>query len=363
MKRSLFIAFLVVTLIVCLALIGCTPSEPVEKDENGEAAPDEVFSLKWVDEHATTAWEAKMAAIPFLEDIERAGGGAIEVDPYWANTLLETADIWPGIAAGTADFGWCFMGVYGGMTTLADVVTLPFMPFESAEHGSAVLWTLYEEFPNLAKQFDENHIFLVWTSDPYILGTTKKQVVTMDDIKGLKIRAMGGPPTEMCDLLGAIPTSVPMPDAYTNLETGVLDGIFTPWEAIISWRFHEVLKYVTTIPAHCVYFTIPFNHAKWNSLPADVKSALEEVGGMKGSRFWGKQKFDTAPEEVLRMCDEEGIELVFHDPTPEELAVWREAVAPLWDNWVKAREEDGFDEAQEILDRCIELAEAGLAGI
>lgn len=305
-----------------------------------------------------------MAAIPFLQEIEDVTDGRVEVDPYWANTLLETVDIWPGIAAGTADFGWCFMGVYGGMTTLADVVTLPFMPFESAEHGSAVLWTLLNEFPNLAEQFGENHILLTWTSDPYILATTKKQVKTMEDIKGLKIRAMGGPPTEMAELLGAVPQSMPMPDTYTNLQTGVLDGIFTPWEAIISWRHHEVCPYVTTIPAHSVYFTIPFNHDKWNSLPDDIREALESVGGMKGSRFWGKQKFDSARPEVLRMCEEEGIEIEFYDPTPEELLQWREAAGlPLWDKWVADREADGYDEAQEILDRCLELAEAGLAGM
>ena len=47
--------------------------------------------------------------------------------------------------------------------------------------------------------------FQLWTSHPYFLITSKKQVKTMEDIKGLKIRVVGGPPTDQMKALGAVP--------------------------------------------------------------------------------------------------------------------------------------------------------------
>ena len=61
---------------------------------------------------------------------------------------------------------------------------------------------LYEKYPQIRKQFSDNHILLLYTTDPYFLITTKKQVKTLEDIRGLKIRMMGGPSTEMMKKLG-----------------------------------------------------------------------------------------------------------------------------------------------------------------
>jgi TRAP-type C4-dicarboxylate transport system substrate-binding protein len=60
----------------------------------------------------------------------------------------------------------------------------------------------------------------------------EKPVSTLDDIKGLKIRMSGGPPTDMMKALGGVPMLIPMPDNYISLQKGVIDGMGAPWEAI-----------------------------------------------------------------------------------------------------------------------------------
>ena len=57
---------------------------------------------------------------------------------------------------GFADIGICAHGYWPGMTPLADVISLPALPFKSAETGSEVLWKLYEMFPAIQKQFEES---------------------------------------------------------------------------------------------------------------------------------------------------------------------------------------------------------------
>ena len=130
-----------------------------------------------------------------------------------------------------------------------------------------MLWKLYEKFPSIRKEFADVQPLMLWTSNPYFLLTTKKQVKTLEDLKGMKIRVTGGPPTEQIKALGAVPTPIPMPDIYQALDKGVIDGMGAPWEAIHGFRLYEVAKYYTMVPLSAVYFSLCTNKQKWKSLP------------------------------------------------------------------------------------------------
>jgi len=85
----------------------------------------------------------------------------------------------------------------------------------------------------------------------------------MDDIKGMKIRTTGGPPTDMIKALGAVPVGgMGYADVYLNLDKGVIDGILESWESIYSFKHYEVAKYYTLIPFHVVYFSQSMNTQK-----------------------------------------------------------------------------------------------------
>ena len=78
------------------------------------------------------------------------------------------------------------------------------MPITSAEKGSEVLWKLYEKYPSIQKEYGPIQPLVLHTTSPNFLITSKKQVKTLDDLKGLKIRTLGGPPIEMAKALGAL---------------------------------------------------------------------------------------------------------------------------------------------------------------
>lgn len=345
MKKRWFSLLVVLAVIISLVVIGCA-----------KPAPAEIITLKYADQNPDTGWEGSQAAGPWLKQIEEACKGKVKIEYYPAQTLCKGVDTWEALKAGTADFAWCFHGYWAGMTPLADVVTLPFMPFKSAEQGSAALWQLYEKYPSISEQFADNHVVLTWTSNPYFLATTKKPVKTLEDFKGMKIRSTGGPPTDMVKALGASPMSVPMPDTYMNLQKGVMDGQLDPWEAFYTFRHYEVAKYVTLVPFHMVYFTQSFNLDKWNSLPPDVQKAIESVSGLEGSKFWGKNMFDTAAQAVDKIVKDQGYEVTYYTPPPEEVAKWS-AIAgePLWEEWVKKMEDAGHPEARDILNTTLGL--------
>jgi TRAP-type C4-dicarboxylate transport system substrate-binding protein len=344
MKKNILIALLIG---ICLVFV--LPFTALSKP----------ITLTFTTQNPEAGWGQVMALKPWLKQIEESTNGQVKFKVYYSQTLNKGPDTWKAIKDGIADMGWCFHAYWRGMTSLSDVISLPALPFMTSEEASEALQRLYEKFPQVRNQYRDNHILLVYTTDPYFLITTKKQVKTLEDLKGLKIRMMGGPSTEQMKALGGVPVSVPMPDNYMSLQKGVIDGMGAPWEATNSFRLYEVVKYYTTgtnFPV--VYFSIAMNKRKWNSLPKDIQDAITAESGIKGSRFWGRNFFDTAKDACIEKAKKEGFEVNIYQLPEEEQARWLEVGGrPVWDNWLARMKKEGHPEAKEILDALLAMFE------
>ena len=315
------------------------------------------ITLTFANQNPDTSWSGMKAIAPWAKQVEEATDGKVKIQIFYSQTLTKGKDAWEATKNGIADISWCFHGYWPGLTPLADVISLPALPFTTAEKGSEVLWKLYEKYPDIQEQFADNKILLLFTSNPYLLITTKKQVKTMEDIKGMKIRMTGGPPTEMMKALGGTPMMVPMPDNYMSLQKGVIDGMGAPWEAIHGFRLYEVVDYYTETPFPAVYFSIAMNKKKWDSLDKEIQDAIMSVGGLEGSKFWGRNHFDTAKDGVMEKVKSEGKSIEVYSFSDEERQRWIDiAGKPIWDQWVKKMEAAGHSNAQEILDTALSLS-------
>jgi TRAP-type transport system periplasmic protein len=321
------------------------------------AAAAQPITLTFANQNPDTSWSGMKAIAPWAKQVEEATNGKVKIQIFYSQTLTKGKDAWEATKNGIADISWCFHGYWPGLTPLADVISLPALPYTTAEKGSEVLWKLYEKYPAIQEQFADNKILLLFTSNPYLLITTKKQVKTMEDINGMKIRMSGGPPTEMMKALGGTPMMVPMPDNYMSLQKGVIDGMGAPWEAIHGFRLYEVVNYYTETPFPAVYFSIAMNKKKWDSLDKEIQDAIMSVGGLEGSKFWGRNHFDTAKDGVMEKVKSEGKSIDIYTFSDEERQRWIDTAGkPIWDQWVKQMEEAGHSNAKEILDTAISLS-------
>ena len=116
------------------------------------------------------------------------------------------------------------------------------------------------------KEFSEIQPLVLYTSSPNLL-VVKKQVKTLEDLKGLKFRVLGGPPTEMAKAL--------VRGAHAHPDAGRLpiarQGSTAPprREAVQGFRLYEVARNYTIAPFYVAYFSVCANKQKWQSLPQD----------------------------------------------------------------------------------------------
>jgi len=316
----------------------------------------QVIKLTLADQNPATAWGPVHALQPWAKKVEEVTKGRVKIEIYPTQTLVKGPDMWSAVKTGVTDMGWCFHGFWPDMTPLAEVITVPSLPFTSAEKGSEVFWKLYERFPAIQREFKDVHLLFVWTSDPYLLMTAKKQVKTMEDLKGMKIKVLGGPPMDQMKALGGIPVPVPMPDTYMSMDKGIIDGAAVPWEAISAWRFYEVAKYYTILPLHAVSFSMPMNKQRWESLPTDIQQAITSVSGLWAAKFWGHHWFDTAEDDLVKRIKGTNYQIIKYIPPPEEVERWTKVAGePIWEKWVKKLESKGYPEAQQVLNATLEM--------
>ena len=84
---------------------------------------------------------------------------------------------------------------------------------------------------------------------------TTKPVNAVEDLKGLKIRVPNNAiQVKGFEVLGAVPTPMPLGDTYTALQQGTIDGVENPLPVLYNGKFQEVAKYLI-LDGHVKNFT------------------------------------------------------------------------------------------------------------
>jgi TRAP-type C4-dicarboxylate transport system substrate-binding protein len=259
------------------------------------------------------------------------------------------------VQTGIAHQSHIFTGYYPSVFDLLDCIALPFMA-PNAEVASRAAWDLYQKYPEIQTQMKAAKVMAIWATEPYFFLTTKKQIKTLADFKGMKIRIPGGPPTDMVKALDGTPVLISMNDVYLSLQKGVIDGLAAPSEAILGYRLYEVGKYYTYVPTVTVWFFNAMNWDTWNGFPKDIQDAIWSVSGVRQTIRYGAEVFDGARKDLKPTVTKAGHEIVEYTMPKEEVDnIVKVAGKPIWDSWVNKMEAKGIKNAKNILADCQSL--------
>lgn len=103
-----------------------------------------------------------------------------------------------------------------------------------------------------------------------------KVKIDKPDFKGLRFRVT---PVykPLVEALGGTPVTMAPGEVYTALERGVVDAYGWGYLGVKDVGWHEVTKYVIDHPFYSFDTSIMINMDTWNSLPENIRAALEEV--------------------------------------------------------------------------------------
>jgi TRAP-type C4-dicarboxylate transport system substrate-binding protein len=282
--------------------------------------------------------------VPWCDKIAKDSGNRLKCQIYPAMQLGGTPpQLVDQVKDGVADVIWTLPGYTAGRFPLMEVFELPFMSV-NAEATSQAAWEYFEKYAQ--KEFPGVRMLAVNVHDNGYVHSREKQVKTLADFKGMKMRAPTRQTNKMLAALGASPVAMPLPALSDALSKGVVDGYLLPWEVIPSIKAHELTKFhsETDPKSRALYtavFTLQMNQAKYDGLPADLKKVIDANSGAALSRSFGRQ-WDASAPSARKLAAERGN--TFYVIPASELANWEKATANLDDEWVRdvtAKGQDG----------------------
>ena len=272
----------------------------------------------------------------YAKEVEALTDGRVKITLYPGGALGKPKEQWDMALGGITDITFFIPGYTAGRFPRSTVFDLPLLLGGTCTVNTAIASGVYEQY--IAPDFKDAKMMFYFVCEPFTLHTSKKKVISMEDMKGLKIRSSGAVQSATVKALGGSPVTMPITEVYTSMEKGVLDGVVTAFTAMVSFRIYDVSKYSILAGLTATPFAVAMNQKKWNSLPPDIQAIMERIN--ERYAFESAREYDKDRVKALAKGKSQGKEI--YPLSAAEQKKWEQAFAPIYDKWVKDVESKGL---------------------
>ena len=290
---------------------------------------------------------------PWAEKVQAASDGRIKIDHYDAMSLGgKPPELMDQAMDGVADIVMTVVGYTPGRFPKTEVFELPFM-MTSPVATSLAFWDMVDNGWQ-DSEYKDVQLLGAWVHGPGLIHTADG-VSKLEDMEGKKLRGPTRVINDMLNELGATPVGMPLPAIPEALSKGVIDGTVIPWEVTTAIKLSELVGNHTEFSGDTALYTativLAMNKAKYESLPDDLRAALDAESGAKLAEFAAQVMWDNdAPAK--KIAEDAGNTVVVLDEA--EVARWKEAAKPVVERWKADMEKKGID-GQALIDRATAL--------
>ncbi|HVP08677.1 MAG TPA: TRAP transporter substrate-binding protein [Burkholderiales bacterium] len=276
--------------------------------------------------HHLSVWQRNWAA-----ELEKATGGRIRTQEL-PKAPAAPPGTFDAVRDGLVDFSYVTASYTPARHILPLMAELPGAG-ATAEINSVAYSRIHWKYFQKVGEYKGVKLMAVWTHGPGQMFT-KKPFKTLAQFKGQKIRTGGGIAEAVANALGASAFVKPAPESYELLNSGVADGVFFPFESIVSFKLDKVIGQATVFPGglYSSAFGFFMNEDKWNKLSKQDQDIIEKMSGEAAARSNG-QSWDRADKIGLDALKAAGANIV--QASPEMIAEAKKASGPIIEDWIK----------------------------
>lgn len=334
------------TAVVCMAALvfaaGCGDSGDQQQAASSDAAPAAPAAKK-VTLTTSMAFPTSLAligegAVTFSEKVKRVSGGTLEVKLFEPGALVPALEAIQSVSKGAVDAAWSTAGYLAGTDVTFNFFTaVPFGP-DAPEY---LAWMYFGGGLELAEEmFAEHNVKYIpcSVSPPEASGWFRKEIKTLDDLKGMKMRffGLGG---RVMDKMGVATQLLAGGDIFPALQLGTIDSTeFAMPVMDESFGFYQVAKYYYFPGWHqpASILGLFVNMDLWNGLSDQHQAVLEVSCGDMVQYILARGEALQSPA-MMRMRDDHDVKIMYWPP--EFLEAYEKA-------WQEVVEEESEDNAQ-----------------
>jgi len=298
------------------ASVGLAASTAVAAPAIAQSMPE----IKW---RMATSWPKSLDTLYggceyFAKRIAEMSDNKFQVQVFAAGEIVPGLQVLDAVQNGTVEIGNTACYYYWGKdAALTFGTALPF----GVNTRQMNAWLRFGEGEALMNELLAKYniiAFAAGNTGAQMGGFFRKEIKTVDDLKGLKFR-VGGFAGTILAKLGVVPQQLAAGDIYPALEKGTIDA--AEW---VGPYDDEKLGFVKIAPHYyypgwwegCGQGHNMINITKWNELPKTYKSAIETASG--DAWAWVIGKYDYANPPALKKLVSQGAQLrAFPQPVLE----------------------------------------------
>ena len=269
---------------------------------------------------------------PWTKKIEKTSNGRIKFEIFPSMSLGGRPDqLYRQVRDGVVDIVWTLPGYTPGVFPRLEVFELPGVHLGDAK---ATNLAIHDMLPDLKPDLKDVHPLLVHVYSGQGIATNK-EIHTVNDMRGLKLRMPSRIQGWIIRSWNADPIGMPIPDLPQALSTNVVDGALTPLEPFDALRLHELVKYYVEGSDRSRFSNSPFlllmNKDRYNGLPGDLKKLLDDNTGRDFYALAG-DVWEKAEEKQRKLFIKSGGRVI--GLTQEDKKAFDDASAGVVDRWI-----------------------------
>ena len=317
------------------------------------------MELNFQDIYAPSQTQTIEIIKPWAESFAEKTGGAFSVHHFPVSSVVEMSEARSAVMSGMLDMGIWAASQQPKESPYAYLANLPFV-LKSAQHGTELIWKMYEEFPEFKKDIDDvGELLAMWVGASFGFCSIGNPVVTPADLKGKRVLTLVPGDSKTIEAWDGIPVYVTPSDAYVGLQRGMGEVCFTAMPYMKGLRLMEVAKNVTEMPVSQSIMALSVNHDVWNDLDDEQRRLLKESTG-KAFSMQVAASLDKDIDIVNQLFREHGGEVI--DLSPEQREVFADAATSLIDlktgYWVEHLTDCGVPDAAVWMKKVYELSDS-----
>ena len=209
--------------------------------------------------------------------VEQRSGGRIKVEIYPANQLGQLPAVVEGVALGTIEAASSANGFWVSLEPRFQVFDAPGL-FDNVPHG--IKTTNDPAIRSRMATFGADKGVEILTPGIYspMMLLTHKGVRSIADFQGQKVRTQGGAPIQVEPFrkLGVLPVSLPLGEALPAMQNRTIDGMIAGVAPFTAFKYYDVAKPLTFLPATTLVAPILANRRFMKSLGPELEKIVRE---------------------------------------------------------------------------------------
>jgi TRAP-type C4-dicarboxylate transport system substrate-binding protein len=280
----------------------------------------------------------------FIKEVQEKSKGSIEITLHTAESLFKHADTMQAVRSGQVDMAELQLTQFANQEELYNFESLPFLATNYDD--TMKIWDAAKPF--VEKRLARDRIRILYTVPwPPQAFYAKKELKTLDDMKGLKFRVYNKLGARMAELFGAQPVLVGGGEVPQAFATGMINSMITSSAFGASAKAWDFVDHFHDVQAWLGMNQILINERSFQRLKPDEQKIIADAAKAAAER--GLRLSKEANEAEKATLAKNGMKVLA--ATPEFMEAARKASAPLVEEWAKTV----GDDARQILAKYQEL--------